>query len=124
MNSDGAGWPERTEGDEERADRRLRRRYASERAFRTAGLVAIAFSLSALGALLGSIVLDASGALTVHSVRLAIDLDPAQLDPYGDRSPDSLASGNAAAVLRNALAAEFPDVTGRSEKRALGELLS
>ncbi|MBK7950167.1 MAG: phosphate ABC transporter permease PstA [Deltaproteobacteria bacterium] len=124
MSSDGAGRPERREEVEERADRRLRRRYASERAFRTAGLVAIAFSLSALGALLGSIVLDATGALTVHSVRLELDLDPAQLDPYGDRSPDSLASGNAAAVLRSGLASEFPEVTGRSEKRALGELLS
>ncbi|MFO0689749.1 MAG: phosphate ABC transporter permease PstA [Myxococcota bacterium] len=121
MSSGGVG---RTEDEEDRADRRLRRRYASERAFRMAGLVAIAFSLSALGALLGSIVLDATDAFTVHTVRLELELDPAQLDPYGDRSADSLASGNAAAVLRQGLGALLPEVAGRSEKRALGELLS
>jgi len=106
------------------ADCRLRRRYVVERVFRATGLVAIAFALTALGALLGSIVYDAAGALTAHSVRLEVDLDAADLDPFGDRSPESLATGNAAAVLRRALAAEFPDATSRSDRRALGELLS
>jgi phosphate transport system permease protein len=109
---------------EEAADLRLRRRYAIERVFRASGLAAIAFALAALGALLVSIVLDSAGALTSHSVNLEIDLDAADLDPYGDRSVESLAGGNAAAVLRRALAAELPDATSRTDKRALAALLS
>ncbi len=109
---------------EEAADLRLRRRYAIERVFRASGLAAIAFALAALGALLVSIVLDSAGALTSHSVNLEIDLDAADLDPYGDRSAESLAGGNAAAVLRRALAAELPDATSRADKRALAALLS
>ena len=123
--SDGRGDPPvQSMSDVEHADRRLRRRYATERAFRAAGLLAIVFALSSLFALVGSIAVDSLGALSVYSVRLELELDPAELDPLGDRSAESLASGNAAAVLREGLLAEFPDVTGRSEKRALSELLS
>ncbi len=118
------GQSERGEGEVEATDRRLRRRYAVERAFRAAGLFAIVFALSSLFALLGSILFESGAAFTEHSVRLELDLDAADLDPLGDGSPESLASGNASAVLRRGLAAEFPDVTSRSEKRALGELLS
>ncbi len=123
--SDGHGDPPgHSMSDVEHADRRLRRRYATERAFRAAGLLAIVFALSSLFALVGSIAVDSLGALSVYSVRLELELDPAELDPLGDRSAESLASGNAAAVLREGLLAEFPDVTGRSQKRALLELLS
>src|SRR5690606_22695595 len=108
----------------EAADRRLRRRYASERWFRRAGLAAISFSLLALGALHGSIVLDALATFRPHSVRLTVELDAGQLDPYGDRSEESLAVGNAAAVLRSALSAAIPEATSRADRRALGELLS
>jgi phosphate transport system permease protein len=124
MTDDRSGDSAQDDAENSLADRRLRRRYASERAFRASGLAAIAFSLSALGALLGSIVIDSLGALTVHSVQLSLELDPAELDPDGDRSRDSLARGNAASVLRSALASEFPEVQGRSEKRALSALLS
>ncbi|MEZ4334911.1 MAG: phosphate ABC transporter permease PstA [Myxococcota bacterium] len=106
------------------ADRRLRRRYASERRFRGAGLAAISFSLLALGALLGSIVIDSLATFHLYSVQLDVALDPDQLDPYGDRSQESLAVGNAAAVLRSALAEAIPEATSRSDRRALGELLS
>ncbi len=123
--SEGSGdLPETNMGDADRADRRLRRRYATERTFRAAGLLAIVFALSSLFALVGSIAVDSLGALTLYSVRLDLDLDPGELDPLGDRSAESLASGNVAAVLRQGLLKEFPDVTGRSEKRALLELLS
>lgn len=113
-----------SELDSDLADRRLRRRYASERSFRAAGALAIGFALAALFALLGSILYQAVDSLTAHSVRLEIELDPAELDPFGDRTPESLAAGNATAVLRKALQAELPDATGRREKRALSELLS
>jgi phosphate transport system permease protein len=106
------------------ADRRLRRRYAVERSFRAAGLLAIIFALGSLFALLASILYESGAAFTEHVVRLELDLDPADLDPLGDRSAESLSTGNAAAVLRRGLGAEFPDVTSRSEKRELGELLS
>ena len=106
------------------ADRRLRRRYAVERAFRATGLLAILFSLGALFALLGSILYESGAAFTEHIVLLELELDPAELDPFGDRSPESLATGNAAAVLRRGLAAEFPEITSRAARRELGELLS
>jgi len=118
----GSASPEAYEA--EAADRRLRRRYTVERVFRAAGLLAIAFALSSLFALLGSILYESGAAFTEYSVRLDLDLDAADLDPFGDRSPESLASGNASAVLRRGLAGELPDVTDRSEKRALAELLS
>jgi len=46
------------------------------------------------------------------------------VDPQGDRSPASLRKGNYAAVVKAALLARFPEVHGRSQKRALAGLVS
>ncbi len=104
--------------------RRIRKRYRSERLFRACGVAAIAFALLALAALLGSIFVQALSVFTRSEVRLDVELSADALDPLGDGSAESLGMGNYMKPGREALRALLPDVTTRSEKRALNQLLS
>ncbi len=114
-----------TESDRDaRARRRLRKRYRSERVFRGFGVAAIAFALIALVGLLASVTFQAGSVVTQSSLRLDVELSPDAVDPRGDASPESLASGDYRTPVRRALAALFPEVDGRREKRALYRLLS
>lgn len=105
-------------------DERLARRYRSERIFRACGLIAIGFALSALVVLFGTTLFQASGVLTQPYLELDIAFDPAEFDPLGDGSEQSLAAGNYAKPLRKAIRSLLPEVKGRREKRALNRLLS
>jgi len=113
--------------DDERAraaEARIKRRYRAERIFQICGVSAIAFALFALLALIVSITYQSSNALTHTYVRLDVELDPADVDPRGDGSPESLAAGSYRGPVRDALRARFPDVSGRKAKRQLNALLS
>ncbi len=103
--------------------RRLRRRYAAERRFRVYGAVAIGAAMLALVALLLSVVVRAVPAFWEHQVRLPVRYAAAQLDPEG-RGVRALAQGNYAALVKEAMRAVFPGVSGRNEVRALSALLS
>ncbi len=99
-------------------------RYRAERRFRAYGIIALALALSFLGLLLTSIIGNGYTAFQQTFMKLDFTLDPETVDPQGDRSESSLRTGNYMAVVRDALAKEFPDVSGRSDRRALSSLVS
>jgi phosphate transport system permease protein len=103
---------------------RLRKRYAAERRFRRLGGGAVLAALAALVLLLGSIAWQGVPAFFEYRVRLEVVLDADAVDPAGTRDPVTLTEANWSGILRTALAAELPEVAGRSERRALAALLS
>lgn len=103
---------------------RIKRRYRNEALFKSAGVVAIAIALGMLVLLLGSVGMQGWRAFQLHDLTLELELDPEKVDPAGDGSAESLRSGDYAGVVKSALYARFPDVSGRSAKRALGGIVS
>jgi len=103
---------------------RLRRRHAAERRFRLAGLAAVAIAASILVLLLGSIAGKGWTAFQQTRIQLEIHFDAAEIDPQGTRDPQVLAQANTMKLIRDALAARFPEAAGRAERRQLSDLLS
>jgi phosphate transport system permease protein len=103
---------------------RLARRWAAERRFRRLGAAAVASALAAVAVLLASVLWRGLPAFVESRVRLDVRLDADAIDPEGTRDPARLGDANYAGLLREALTAQFPDATSRSQKRALGALLS
>lgn len=93
--------------------RRLRARYAAERNFKLAGIVAIGIATLMLVVLLTSIISKGYTAFWQSQIRLEVTLDKAQVEER-----------NYTAILRQGLYAQFPDVTERAARRTLNELLS
>jgi phosphate transport system permease protein len=108
----------------EDAVRRLRRRYAAERRFRAYGLVAIGVALFALGWLLTSIVGRGYTAFVQSRVTLEVEFARDVLDPDGTGDPDVLSRADFSALVKASLRQQFPDVSGRRERRALKALVS
>jgi len=109
------------------SDRRgkvLRKRYAAERRFRRTGAAAVISALVALVVLLGSVLWQGMPAFLEHRVRLEVTLDETVIDPDGTRDPMLMEEANYTGLLRDALVAQFPEASGRREKRALGAILS
>lgn len=108
----------------ELVQRSLARRYGAEKRFRWYGRVSIAIGILALVVLFLEIFSNGLGGFQQTRIELALHLDPAVLEITDARDPDQLTNGNYDGVLRAALAARFPEVTGRNEKRELNNLLS
>jgi phosphate transport system permease protein len=96
----------------------LAKRYRAERRFRAYGIAAISTAGLILFFLMGSILLSSLPAFTQHYVTLDVDITERHVDTQ------DLANSDWRALARNALRAQFPEVSGRREKRALGKLLS
>ncbi len=103
---------------------RVRRRYAAERRFRFYGVLAISLAILMLALLLFSIVSKGYGAFVQTEIALDITFDPAVIDPQGKRDPAALASADYAKLVKDALYAQFPEVTSRGDKRDLYGLVS
>lgn len=99
-------------------NRSLGKRYRSERRFRIYGLVAIILSLSFLTILFGDIIRKGYTAFQQTYVEIDVFFDPEML------RQDSLASANYHGLVKNSMQRMFPEVTGRSDKRALYSLVS
>jgi phosphate transport system permease protein len=97
----------------------LARRYSSERRFRLMGRLAVLLGLLFVAALFVSIVGNGYTGFFQTYVKLNVDFDATILDPEGKRAPDALASADYGTLVKNALKAAFPDVSGRSELREL-----
>ncbi len=106
------------------AQRRLRRRYAAERRFQLYGLFAIGIALFALGWLLTSIVGRGYTAFTQSRVVLEVEFARDVLDPDATGDRQVLSGANYAALVKSSLREQFPDVSGRRERRALNALVS
>ncbi len=102
----------------------LARRRRRDRLLRAAGVAAIALGLSFLLLMLVSLVDLGQSAFWQTQLRLELHLDPGRLDPQGDGTAASLANGDYAGVIKQALRARFPEVRKRREKRALYRLVS
>ncbi|MFO7286103.1 MAG: phosphate ABC transporter permease PstA [Gammaproteobacteria bacterium] len=102
----------------------LRRRYMKERAFRLLGLAALLFGLGFLAIFFVTLVSNGASALLQTRILLDVELDPEVIDPEGRRDAVALETANYQQLIRDALNRLFPDVTERSERRALYRLLS
>jgi len=102
----------------------LTKRYAAERRFRWYGIVAIASSLGFLALLLTSIVIKGTPAFTQTFLQIEVTLTEDALGVAADATPAELRRANYAGVVKSAMRDRFPDVDGRSEKKALYGLVS
>ncbi|MEL7023611.1 MAG: phosphate ABC transporter permease PstA [Pseudomonadota bacterium] len=102
----------------------LRRRYARERRFRAYGFAAVMVGLLFLVVFFATIMENGVSALRQTEVVLPVFVSAADVDPKGDASRESLASGDYEIVIRDALARLFVDVRNRQDKRAVGALVS
>ena len=97
---------------------RLKKRYQAEKRFRAYGMAAIATAGLILVFLLSSIVYSSLPAFSHHHLRLDVEISTDYV------SPNAPEDGNYVGLVRAALRAQFPEVSGRRDKRALYKLLS
>jgi phosphate transport system permease protein len=102
----------------------IRRRYARERRFKMIGLGAVATAVALLFILLATVLVQGAGAFSQSYVTLDVTLDAQEIDPSGDRDPDTLGNANYQGLINDALYALFPEVTDRSGRRSLRAILS
>ena len=98
--------------------RRLKRRHRAEKRFRLYGIGAIAMGLLFVVLLFGSIAVSGAGAFWQTQINLNIHYDPEVLDT------ENLATANYGKLVKDAIYAEFPEVTKRKEKRELRRMVS
>lgn len=102
----------------------LKRRYARERRFRLYGLLATLFAVVVLGILLFTIFRTGLPAFSQTMLRLDVTLYPQEIDPGGERNPQTLSTADYQKLVRDALDDYFPDVTARNERRELFAMIS
>ena len=106
------------------SDVHLRKRYRAELRFKSYGIAAIAAALAMLAILLSSIVSTGLSAFFQTEIALDVQLDRSVLDPSGTADPEFLAKANYRKLVRDALRAEFPEVSGRRDTRDLAKIIS
>jgi len=106
----------------------LAKRHRAEKRFQRLGRLAIALGVASLGVLLVSIGVRGVGAFVCTEIRLDVDLSEQALGLPADASADerdaALDRADYRGVVRDALRALFPEVSGRSDLRGLGALVS
>ena len=102
----------------------LKKRHVKETRFQWYGRIAILISLSFLVFMFVAIVYRGAGAFQQTKLGLDIDFEQQLIDPAGTRDAKIIANANYKPLISNSLAEIFPDVTGRSEKRALYKIIS
>ncbi len=99
----------------------LRWRNRRERAFRLAGIAATTIGIIFLGVFFADLFMKGSSAFAQTFIQLDIHFDERMLAPDGDLD---LAYADFDGLVRDALRREFPEVTGRGERRQLNRLVS
>jgi phosphate transport system permease protein len=99
-------------------EKRLAKRYASEKRFRFYGAFALAITLAFLVYLLTDIVRKGWPAFFEHHATLSVNLDPAKLDK------ENLGSADFSGLVKDSWMATFPEITARADKKKLTSLLS
>ena len=108
----------------EAAMKRLRQRYAAERRFKTYGILAITFACTMLAILLFTLLKGGVSAFWQTEMRVEVLIDPATIDPQGTGNPAAWDRGAFQTLVNDALYRDFPEITGRLEKRDLRGLVS
>jgi phosphate transport system permease protein len=104
--------------------RGIRRRYRNERVFRALGLTALLIGLGFLAFFFYTLIGNGYTALRQTRILLDVELDAAVIDADGTRDPATITGADYQKLARDALNANFPDVTSRTDLRALVRLLS
>lgn len=105
-------------------NRNLARRYAKERRFRLLGLISVMLGLAALVFLLFTIVGEGKGAFQQAYIRLDLNFDAEKLGIDDQKNDAQWQYANYAAVIKQALRDRFPQMTKRSEKKRIYQLVS
>ena len=125
MNSDTpAPAPARASRTLQLVEKGLKRRYRAERRFRLYGLGAVLLGLSFVAFLFYTVISQGYTSFRASYVQLDVTYDAAVLDPEGTRLPQTLATADYAALVRNSLKAVFPTVEGRTNLRQLYGIVS
>ena len=103
---------------------RLKKRYRAERRFQIFGALAICIAAAVLLILIGRIVTEALPAFSQNYVELQVELPREDIDPDGTNDPAVLARARYGTLINNALYERFPNVSGRTDRRALRALVS
>ncbi len=106
------------------SEARIQRRYAAERRFKMFGQLAVATAIGMLALMLFTIVKN--GWTAFYQTQIAIDVafDATSLDPTGARDPETLRAADWQGLVKNALKAQFPEVTERADRKKLYSLVS
>ena len=102
----------------------LNRRNRSEQRFRWYGRLAIFIGLAAVSVLFTDIVSKGHGAFRITYLQLDVDYDQSAIGVDNLSDPKQLVQGDWQAIPKLALRKQFPDVSGRSDKRKLYGLVS
>lgn len=105
--------------------RSLSKRHAAEKRLKFYGIFAITLALSFLCILLFTVVSNGYTALQQTETRVELTLPVDKLvDDTGRIDPEKSAAFNWGGLVKKAFRAQFPDVKGMSERRALTDLIS
>lgn len=103
---------------------RVKARYRAERRFQFYGIAAIGVTAVFLAVVLTDILVKGIPAFTQYRLIMDVTVDKAEIDPQGTNDPVTLRGGDYQLLVRNALRAQFPDVTARAQRRLLDGMLS
>src|SRR5215212_5354533 len=106
------------------ARRHLARRHRAEARFRSSGIISLAITAIFLLVLISDVVVKGLPAFWQHSLLLDIAVDPASVDPGGTRDPAAIARADFGRLIKDRLAALFPEVDTRAKRKLLNGLLS
>ncbi len=102
----------------------LKQRNRSEARFRWYGRLAVFIGLAAVATLFFDIIGKGHGAFKATYIKLEVHYDQALIDIDNLTDTEQMIAGNWQALPKVALREKFPNVSGRSDKRRLNNLLS
>lgn len=101
----------------DKAQRRVRRRYAADRRLQAYGIIAIALAVGLLGVLVASLISTGFPAFLQTKVELPIYVDPSQVDA------EDPSNGKYRALIREALNKAIPGIP-EDQERSVGKILT
>ncbi len=104
--------------------KRLITRHRAEKRFRLIGLISIFTALSFLLFLLVNIISNGYSAFWQHYIKLEIMLEQSAIDPQNTKDPAILKKADYNGLIKQALRDQFPEVSGRKNRRELYSLVS
>lgn len=108
----------------EAVKRGLKKRYAAERRFKVYGIGAVVIAMGFIATLFGTIISNGLPAFSETVIKLEIDVSEEVIDPTGARDPAVIAGANYRKIVFDDFRALFPDLKGRSDRRAVTRILS
>jgi len=105
-------------------EKQVRKRNRAEIRFRAYGILSLLAAGTVLLYLIVTIVSSGYSAFFGTTLVLDVQLDPQKIDVTPPYTHDALMQGRYSSLVKQALYRQFPDVTDRKQRRALGKLLS